>query len=163
MKATLAVAGAGILVLAGVALAGGTGRSPEAAAADTTAPATATSTLPPTTTTAAPTTTTSTTTTTTTTTVLPVEAVIATLAADLSEALEAAAPRHLKPKEAREIGKDVAEAVGAYLGGDLEKAAKKLSDAAERVDKDVDSAGVRSGLLGLLAEIAAAMGVDLAA
>ncbi len=162
MTAILALLGAGLLVLAGIALASGFGRSPEAEAADTTAPA-ATSTTPPptTTTTAAPTTTT--TTTSTTTTVFPVEAVIGTLAADLSDALDAAAPRYLKPKEAREIGKDAGDAVAAFLAGDLDKAAKKLSDAEEKIDKHVESAPIRLSMLGLVDQMATAMGVDLSA
>jgi len=35
-----------------------------------------------------------------------------------------------------------------------------LSNLAERVHKDVETAAVRSDLLGMLAEIAAAMGID---
>lgn len=162
MAATLAVVAAALLVLVGVALTDGTGRSPEAEAADTTSAPTAT-TPPSTTTTAAPTTTTTsstTTTTTTTTTVPPVEAVIGTLAAELSDALDAAAPRHLKPKEAREITKAVGEAVAAYLADDLDEAEKKLSDAAEKIDKDVESAAIRLYMLGLLDEMATAMGID---
>ncbi len=163
LKATLVAVGTGAALLIAIALAAGAGRDPGTAAADTTLAVTTT--LAPTTTTTATTTTAAATTTTTTaaptTTPQSVEAIIVTLVAQLSDALDAASPGAMKPKEARDIGKDANEAAAAFLDGDVEKAQEKLEDAAETVEEKVDSRIVRSALLELLEAIASAMGFEL--
>ncbi len=155
LKATAVAVGTGTALLIAIALAAGAGGDPEATATDTTVatpttvPSTtaapATTSVPPTTTTLAP------------TTLQTREATIATLVAQISDVLDASSPGALKPKEARDIGKDVNEAASAFFDGDVEKAEKRLEDAAETIEDKVDSSIVGTALLELLEALASVM------
>lgn len=82
------------------------------------------------------------------------------LANELVALIEGVSPDDLKPKEARDITKRIDEAMKAAAEDEMDDVEKALSEAAERIERDVENDDTRGRGLALLAALWSTLGAD---